>query len=173
MFHHSRPLIPGNEQKLVKKYPKNRKIKKLIFLSIANYIKLLNFEPCIGISKTNELLSKKLLWLFMNFHNLRQVLAQTMDFRENFLVKVGDFSKSQSLWEVVSSSLLVGFGCPDTLGLSSDPHSLISVVFACARLCANHHNSRYKNWFLWKNHIHHPNQRFVPLKMHAMRRYDY
>ena len=29
----------------------------------------------------------------MNFHNLRQVLAQTMDFRENFLVKVGIFRK--------------------------------------------------------------------------------
>ena len=39
------------------------------------------------------------------------------------------FSKSRSLWEAVSSSLLVGFGCPDTRGLSTDSSLLISVGF--------------------------------------------
>ena len=39
-----------------------------------------------------------------------------------------DFSKSHSLWEAVSLSLVVGLGCPDTLGVSTGSNSLIYVV---------------------------------------------
>ena len=55
-------------------------------------------------------------------------------FPRKFSGESRDFSKSHSLWEAVSSLLRVGFGCPDTLGLSTDSHSLISVAFDCARL---------------------------------------
>ena len=39
------------------------------------------------------------------------------------------FPKSCCLLEAVTSSLLIRLGCPDTLGISPDSNSFISVVF--------------------------------------------
>ena len=65
---------------------------------------------------------------FHGFSHPETLFGPNHGFPRKILVASRDFSKSHQLREAASPSLVVGLGCPDTLGVSPDSNSLISVV---------------------------------------------
>ena len=74
-------------------------------------------------------------FLYLDFSGLHTCVQVCIEIRcEDLRRRLGAgnswiFKKSCCLPEATTSSLLIRLGCPDTLGVSPDSNSLISVVF--------------------------------------------
>ena len=111
------------------KSPKIKKVKnfdhnKLVYILISRSLKLQRKQWATTLKKT-------FAWfkIILRFETL---FGQNRGFPRKIPRESRDFPKSRWVREVVSPSLVIGLGCPDTLGVPTDSNSLIYVV--CNRL---------------------------------------